>query len=68
MYSSMREIEVCVSHSSFLGPVLFLIFIQDLPLVLRNASPSIFVDDTEIMTPFLISLTFKMNSQKTLNL
>ena len=32
-----------------MGPLLFLIYINDLPLVIKNATPSIFADDKGLM-------------------
>ena len=46
--SKMREIKVDVPQASCLGPLLFLIYINDLPLVLKHATPSIFADDTQM--------------------
>ena len=48
--SKMREIKVDVPQGSCLGPLLFLIYINDLPLVLKHATPSIFADDTQMAT------------------
>ena len=48
--SKMREIKVGMRQGSCLGPLLFLIYINDLPLALKHATPSIFADDTQIAT------------------
>ena len=44
----MREIKVGVLQGSCLGPLFFLIYINDLPLVLKHANPSIFADDMKL--------------------
>ena len=47
--SKMREIKAGVPQGSCLDPLLYLIYINDLPLVLKHATPSIF-DDTQMAT------------------
>jgi hypothetical protein len=46
--SDLKSISTGVPQGSVLGPILFLIFINDLPSCLRNSSCSLFADDTEI--------------------
>ena len=44
--SETAEVLYGIPQGSCLGPLPFLIFINDLPLTLKNAEPSIFADDT----------------------
>ena len=46
--SKTRAIKVGVPQSSCLAPLLLLIYINDLPLVLKHATPSIFAGDTQM--------------------
>jgi hypothetical protein len=47
--STLKEIKNCVPQGSVLGPLLFLIFINDLPRVIQNAEVVLFADDTSIL-------------------
>ena len=44
--SSMREIKYGVPQGSILGPLLFLVFISDLPSAIPNSTVDIYADDT----------------------
>ena len=42
----MKCIFVSVPQGSFLGPILFLIYINDMPNILKYSKPMTFEDDT----------------------
>ena len=46
IHSLFTSVKYGVPQGSCLGSLLFLIYINDLPLVIKNATPSIFADDT----------------------
>ena len=46
--SKIGEIEIGVPQGSFLGPLLFLVFINDLSLAIKNSKTSLYADDTSI--------------------
>jgi hypothetical protein len=47
--STFKEIKNRVPQDSVLGPLLFLMFINDLPHVIQNAEVVLFSDDTSIL-------------------
>ena len=46
--SSSRPINTCVPQGPILGPILFQIYVNDLPLYISNCRVSMFADDTTI--------------------
>ena len=47
--SNMERISFGVPQGSVLGPLLFLIYINDIPNILKYSTPIIFADDTYLM-------------------
>ena len=66
--SKMRAIKVGVPQSPRLGPLLLLIYINDLPLVFKDASPSIFTDDAQMAKSSCKSQSCKIKLQKILRM
>jgi hypothetical protein len=65
--SDWGQIKHCVPQESFLGPILFLLYINDLPLIIKywnvNANPltTLFADDTNIIISNLNSAVLGKN-------
>ena len=47
-YSQWKDVVSGVPQGSVLGPILFIIFVNDLPNILKTGSCSIFADDTKL--------------------
>lgn len=47
--SDVKTINIGVPQGSILGPILYLIYVNDLPHVLNNAHPVLFADDTVLL-------------------
>jgi hypothetical protein len=58
------EIAHGVPHSSILGPILFLLYINDLPLNIMRSKTVLFADDTNILVSGenLNTLQYKLNN------
>ena len=62
--SSLETIQCGVPQGSILGPLLFLIYMNDLPLYLDDADITMFADDTNLMT----AINYKLRKSSYLHL
>jgi hypothetical protein len=49
--STVKETKGGVTQGSVLGPVLFLLYINDLPINIQGSKTTLFADDTNIQRP-----------------
>lgn len=64
-YSQVGKLQCGVPQGSCLGPVVFSVFTNDLPLVLNHTTPVMYADDTTLYMPAKSFgyLTETMNSE-----
>ena len=63
--SDFRVMKCCVPQGSILGPLLFLIYINDLPAVSKFFMPILFTDDTNLFCtgPNLKDIVYQINQE-----
>jgi hypothetical protein len=65
--SAIRELEHCVPQGSVLGPIIFSLYINDLPLNIMGSKILLFADDTNILVSGknVANLQYKINNVTT---
>jgi hypothetical protein len=67
-YSDWKMIKHCVLQGSILGPLFFLLFINDLPLInLKNTSMVLYADDTSLLITGMNPVQFSINVNTVFN-
>ena len=68
-YSSLKEVNIGVPQGSILGPLLFCVYINDLPLHIssKEVNCDLFADDTSIHTASSNLVSLNSNLQQSLN-
>lgn len=56
--SSPKRITCGAPQGSIFGPLLLLLYINDMPDSLSHSTPSLYVDDTEILHPLMTAATW----------
>ena len=67
MYLSPQTLASGVPQGSILGPILFLIYINDLSLFIKNSNLDLYADDSTLYTSGAKSLEVQTNLQSSLN-
>ena len=65
--SSMRQVNCGVSQGSILGPLLFICYINNLPLQWHSSIPSLYADDTAILATGMNTMEVQLKLQEELD-
>ena len=61
--STLKAVKIGVPQGSTIGPIMFIVFINDLPNVLQHSSALMYADDTVLYSSHLASKTVRKNIQ-----